>query len=206
MHFMGIACMRSRQCNGQPKSNMFLKEYVSYHFCYTWGFFISSFPFLKQSSQNETSSISCGVQSWWSEGWNTSPMKISWGGWTCSAWRREGSGETRWLPSNTWKELINRREVSFLCSLFYRIRVNNFKLKEERVRLDVRQKFFTESWWDTGTDCPWEAVDAPSLEVFKARLDGALGGLIWCVATSPWELDDLCGLFQPKPFYDSLLG
>ena len=26
---------------------------------------------------------------------------------------------------------------------------------------------------------PKEAVDAPSLEVFKARLDGALGSLVW---------------------------
>ena len=29
-----------------------------------------------------------------------------------------------------------------------------------------------------------EAVDAPSLEVLKARLDGALGSLIWWEATS----------------------
>ena len=28
---------------------------------------------------------------------------------------------------------------------------------------------------------PREAVDAPSLEVFKAILDGALGSLIWWV-------------------------
>ena len=26
---------------------------------------------------------------------------------------------------------------------------------------------------------PREAVDAPSLEAFKARLDGALGSLVW---------------------------
>ena len=39
-----------------------------------------------------------------------------------------------------------------------------------------------------------EAVDAPSLETFKARLDGALGSLIWWVATLSMagglELDD----------------
>ena len=29
------------------------------------------------------------------------------------------------------------------------------------------------------------AVGAPSLDVFKARLDGAMGSLIWCGATSP---------------------
>ena len=27
--------------------------------------------------------------------------------------------------------------------------------------------------------CPEKVVDAPSLEVFKARLDGALGSLVW---------------------------
>ena len=39
-----------------------------------------------------------------------------------------------------------------------------------------------------------EAVDASYLEMFKARLDGALGSLIWWVATNSWqglELDDL---------------
>jgi len=30
---------------------------------------------------------------------------------------------------------------------------------------------------------PEEAVDAPSLEAFKARLDVALGSLVWWLAT-----------------------
>ena len=42
---------------------------------------------------------------------------------------------------------------------------------------------------------PREAVGAPSLETFKAKLDGALGSLIWWVETLPMagglELDDL---------------
>jgi len=37
---------------------------------------------------------------------------------------------------------------------------------------------------------PWnrlsgEAVDAPSLQVLKARCDGALGSLSWCLAALP---------------------
>ena len=32
-----------------------------------------------------------------------------------------------------------------------------------------------------GHSLPWEAVDAQSLEVFRARLDGALGNLSCCV-------------------------
>ena len=47
---------------------------------------------------------------------------------------------------------------------------------------------------------PREAVDAPSLVVFKARLDGALGSLSWWVALHTGcsvglELDDLQGPF-----------
>jgi len=34
---------------------------------------------------------------------------------------------------------------------------------------------------------PREVVCVPSLEVLKARLDGALGGLIWWGATSPQQ-------------------
>ena len=55
---------------------------------------------------------------------------------------------------------------------------------------------------------PKEVVDAPSLEAFKARLDAALGSLVWWLATlhvaGGLKLDDHCGPFQPRPFYDSM--
>jgi len=55
---------------------------------------------------------------------------------------------------------------------------------------------------------PKEAVDAPSPEAFKARLDVALGSLVWWLATlhiaGGLELNDHCDPFQPRPFYDSM--
>ena len=59
------------------------------------------------------------------------------------------------------------------------------------------------------TRLPREVVDAPSLEAFKARLDVALGSLVWWLATlhiaGGLKLDGHCGPFQPRPFCDSII-
>ena len=44
--------------------------------------------------------------------------------------------------------------------------------------MDVRRKFFTKRAVRCWHRLHREAVDAPSLEVFKARLDGAQGSLV----------------------------
>ncbi|KFM03797.1 hypothetical protein AS27_00589, partial [Aptenodytes forsteri] len=55
---------------------------------------------------------------------------------------------------------------------------NGFKLKEGRFRLDIKKAVFTMRVVRHWNRLPREAVDAPSLEVFKARLDGALSNLV----------------------------
>ena len=52
-----------------------------------------------------------------------------------------------------------------------------FKLREGRFRLEIRKKFFTMRVVKPWPRLPREVVDAPSLETFQARLDGALSNL-----------------------------
>jgi len=76
-----------------------------------------------------------------------------------------------------------------------RTRDNGFKLEEGRFILDMRKKFFTRRVVRHWNRLPTEAVDAPSLEVFKARLDAALRNLVLWKVSLPMveglELDDL---------------
>ncbi|KGL91348.1 hypothetical protein N301_14752, partial [Charadrius vociferus] len=55
---------------------------------------------------------------------------------------------------------------------------NGYKLEEGRFKLNIRKKFFTLRVVRHWNRLPREAVEPPSLEVFKARLDLALGNLV----------------------------
>ena len=59
-----------------------------------------------------------------------------------------------------------------------RTRSNGFKLREGRFRLDIRKILFTMRVVKHWHRLSREVVDAPSLETFKAGLDGALSSLI----------------------------
>jgi len=52
-------------------------------------------------------------------------------------------------------------------------------------RLDKRKKFFTLRVARHWHRLPREAVAAPSLAVFKARLDGTLSTLVWWKVSLP---------------------
>jgi len=51
-------------------------------------------------------------------------------------------------------------------------------VSHKQPHLDIRKKFFTRKVVRHWNRLPREAVDAPSVEVFKARLDGALSNLV----------------------------
>jgi len=71
----------------------------------------------------------------------------------------------------------------------------------------MRKKFFTMRVVRLWHRLPREVVAAPTLAVFKARLDGALSNLVWWKGSLPmaggWNCMTFKGPFQPKLSYDS---
>ena len=76
-------------------------------------------------------------------------------------------------PVSTWRGNVFSRAC---CD---RTRNNGFKLRKYRFRLNMRKKFFMTRVVKHWNGLPREAVEAPSLETFKPRLDRALSSLVW---------------------------
>jgi len=113
-----------------------------------------------------------------SEGWNTSPVTKDGELGLFSLEKRRLQGDLiaafqclKWAYKKAGEGLFTR-----VCS--DRARDNGFKLKEGRFRLVVRKNFFTMRVVRHWHRLPREAVDVPSLQVFQARLDGALSNLV----------------------------
>ena len=73
---------------------------------------------------------------------------------------------------------------------------NGFKLKEVRCRLDVRRKFLTHRVVRHWKRLLKEAGDVPSMELFKARLDGTLSIQIQTLAILPMARGWNCIAFK----------
>ena len=69
-------------------------------------------------------------------------------------------------------------EGLFITACSDKMRGNGFILEEVKFRLDIRKKFFTVRVVRHWNRLPREVVDFPSLEAFKARMDGAVSNLI----------------------------
>jgi len=71
------------------------------------------------------------------------------------------------------------RERLFARVCSDRTRGNGFKVKKGRFRLQMREKFFAVRVVRHRNRLPRGVVDAPSLEVFKVRLDDIWSNLIY---------------------------
>lgn len=144
------------------------------------------------------------------EGWSISSVKTGWESWNCSVWRGECSGATLLQPSSTQGTYKTPGEGLFSRAFSDRTRGNGFNLKDSRLRLDMRKKFFPVGVVRYCNRLSREVVNAPSLSVqSQAEWSSEQLSLVKDVPTYSrrgLELNDLRSTFQLKLFYNSVIS
>ena len=80
---------------------------------------------------------------------------------------------TEWLPAGLWAQLYPYPVFKEGPTGMMGLSIRDCRDRTRRLRLNVRKKII----YSKGSEAP--AVGAPSLEVLRARLDGALDTLSW---------------------------
>jgi len=97
-------------------------------------------------------------------------------------WKEHSCHTTQCTFASEWRSseyLYNKYgERLFTKACSNKTRVNDFKLKESRFRRDTGEKFFMMKVVRNRNRSPPEAVGAPPLALFKARLDKAFSNLV----------------------------
>lgn len=113
-----------------------------------------------------------------------------------------GDEKTLGTPHRTLRGLIKKGETDFTQTDSSKKWGKGFKMKEERFKWDIRNKFFTKQWWDTGTGCSkklWMALCMPFNLGLHAFL--LLGTFSWNGSTLSYASLSICrvsGIFQRK--------
>jgi len=82
------------------------------------------------------------------------------------------------VASQYLKDAYRKFGENFFCKACCNSRSNGFKLREDRFGPDIKKKFITVRVMKHCKRLPREVMETPSLETFKARLDGSLSNLM----------------------------
>jgi len=113
----------------------------------------------------------------WRSTRSISPMRRSCGSWACLTWRRL---KRDLINASKYLKGGGQEDGAKLFSVVpsNRTRGNGHKLKHRKFHLNRRKNFFSLKVTEHWNILPREAVESPSLEIFKTRLDKVLCSLL----------------------------